>query len=157
MASAARTVRSESFSCAIGCPNRAINPSPSVLATRPPICDPGVETGRKAGRSDKIAEHHGDGAALGRNLGGFGPQGEARCQARLHRKRRGSQLPDCDEQPAPITDGRDANPPEVFRRYMTENVLVDPVLAKGRRILVETELAKPPAEVHGRAPHRFQG
>src|ERR1700722_17179744 len=36
-----------------------------------PVLD--VETGRKAGRSDKIAEHHGDGAALGRNLGGFGP------------------------------------------------------------------------------------
>ena len=28
----------ESFYCAIGCPNNAISPSPSFLATRPPIC-----------------------------------------------------------------------------------------------------------------------
>jgi hypothetical protein len=120
-----------------------------------PVLD--VETGRKAGRSDKIAEHHGDGAALGRNLGGFEPQGEARRGAQLHRKRRASQLPDCDEQPAPITDRRDADPPEIFRRYMTENMLVDPVLAKSRLVLLETETPKPPAELHGRAPHGFQG
>lgn len=36
MASAARTARSASFSCACGYPNRAINPSPSLLCTWPP-------------------------------------------------------------------------------------------------------------------------
>ena len=47
------------------------------------------------------------------------------------------------------------DPPKVVRRNTTENVLVNSVLAKGRCLLVETEIAKPPAEVHGRAPHRL--
>jgi hypothetical protein len=35
---------------------------------------------------------------------------------------------------------------------MTENELVDPFLAKGRLILVETEAPKPPLHVHGGLP-----
>ena len=37
MASAARTARSASFSCATGYPNSAISPSPSFLPTFPPL------------------------------------------------------------------------------------------------------------------------
>jgi len=57
------------------------------------------------------------------------------------------------EQLASIANGRDADLPEVFRRYITEDLLVDPVLAKSGLVLVEAETAKPPANVHSRAPH----
>ena len=89
MASAARMARSKSFSCAI----RVVRTEQSTrrravwVTQGPPFCEHrgrgyvevgveqnapvfDVETNRKAGRSDKITEHHGDGAALGRNLRG---------------------------------------------------------------------------------------
>ena len=56
-----------------------------------------------------------------------------------------------------IANGRDADLREVFRRQMTEDVLVDRVVAKSHLILPETQTAKPPADIHRRAPHGFTG
>ena len=147
MASAARTARSELFSSRDRVPEQSHQSVAERLGDASahlrhcgrgrvevgaeqiaPILD--VETGRKAGRSDKIAEHHGDGPALGRKPSGV--LGRATRARGSIEKRRAGQLPDRDEQPAPIADRRDADPPEIFRRHMTKNVLVDPVLAKSR-------------------------
>ena len=57
---------------------------------------------------------------------------------------------------ASIPDGRDTDLPEVFRRYVTEDLVVDPVIAKNGLVLVETEIAEPPADVHA-APHLASG
>jgi len=40
---------------------------------------------------------------------------------------------------------------------VTEDLPVDPVLAKSGLVLVETEIAKPAADIHSRAPHGLPG
>ena len=74
--------------------------------------------------------------------------------ARIHRNGRGGQLPNGGQELTPVADGRDADLPKVLRRYMTESLLVDPVLPKSGFVLLETETPEPPSHVHGRAPNR---
>jgi hypothetical protein len=108
-------------------------------------------------RSDGIAEHDRDRAALRREFRGFAPHGRTGRRAGLRRGGWSDQLRDSGEQLASITDGSDTDLPKVFRRYVTEDLFVDAVLAKSGLVLVETETAKPTADVHGRASHGLIG
>ena len=72
-------------------------------------------------------------------------------RASIRRRRRRGQLRDRGEQLPAIADGRDADLPQVLRRYVSEDLLVDPVLAKSGLVLPETEIAKPPPDVHSPA------
>ncbi len=114
----------------------------------------GVEPRREARRAGEIAEHHGDRPALG---GVFdGPLRRRRTLPRrgeVRRGRRVGQSGDGRKQPAPVADRGDADVPEVVRRQLRQDVRVDPVVSKVLLVLTETETAKPPADVHGRAPH----
>ena len=67
----------------------------------------------------------------------------------------GGQRSDRGEQPAPIADGSDADVLEIVRRQLRQHVCIDLVVPKIRLVLAETETAKPPADVHGRAPHAY--
>jgi hypothetical protein len=95
------------------------------------------------------------GPPLGRNFRGSGPHARTGRRVGFGRGRQGGQFRDCGEQLASIADGRDADLPEVFRRYMTENLVVDPVLAKGRMYLSRPRLrSHPPTSMA--APHMAQ-
>jgi hypothetical protein len=58
---------------------------------------------------------------------------------------------------SPITESRDADFLEVVARQPRQQLRVDPVVSEIRFILFEAETAKPPANIHGRAPHAFAG
>ena len=116
----------------------------------------GVELRGEARRADEVAEHDRDRTALGRDLGSFvGGAGEG-C-SRSARKSRRRQGGDRGEQHAPIAYGRNADLLEVLGRQVREDRLLDPVIAKRGLVLAKAETAKPPADIHGRAPHGLAG
>ena len=61
----------------------------------------------------------------------------------------------CDrvEQLRPIAKSGDANILEVVARQPREHLRVDFIVSKIGLVLAEAETAKPPADIHGRAPH----
>ena len=112
----------------------------------------------EARRTHQIAEHHRDGAALGRSrlrgywakrmgCGGFGFR---RGRRRSHEAR------DRPQQSFTIAE-RHPKLFEVAVGEIGEHVHVDCVVAKGGLVLTEAESAKPNADIHGRAPHGLVG
>jgi hypothetical protein len=68
-----------------------------------------------------------------------------------------NQCGDCAEQPKPVAESGDANVLEAGVRQLRQQVRVDLVVPEIRLVLTETETAKPPADIHGRAPHGLAG
>ena len=116
-----------------------------------------VELRGEARRADEVAEHHGNRAALGGDFRGFGGVVPEKAAAHRLGRRRRRQCGDRGEQHAPVAYGRDADLLQVLDRQVREDRLPDPVVAKRSLIFAKAETAKPPADVHGRAPHGIIG
>jgi hypothetical protein len=63
---------------------------------------------------------------------------------------------DCVEQSQPVASSGDADVLEDVVRQPRQQVRVDLVVSEIRLVLAEPETAKPPADIHGRAPHGLQ-
>ena len=114
-----------------------------------------VEPRRERRRTDEVAEHDRDRAALG--------QSRSRgCRARrvgrdrfgcCRGRRRPCEARDRLEQSFAVAE-RQSELREIALSEIGEHVRVDRVVAKGGLVAAEAETAKPPADVHGRASHR---
>jgi hypothetical protein len=60
---------------------------------------------------------------------------------------------DRNDKPSPIAYPRNAELLQILHREVRKNRLVDPVVAERGLIFAETETTKPPADIHGGAPH----
>jgi len=116
----------------------------------------GVELGDKARRADEVEEQDGDRTALGGNFGTVRRRGLGRRRGNACGSCAG-QCGDCNKQPAPIANRRDANIFEVVCRQPRQHVRVNLVVSELLLVLTEAEAAKPIADIHGRAPHGSTG
>ena len=109
----------------------------------------GIEARRQRSRADQIAEHQGQLAPLGR------AEHIPRYRRRCSRNRTAAQRGDRRQQPAPITDRRDADLFQIVCGQLRQHVPIDRVFREGRRVPPEAETPQPLGNVHGFAslPH----
>ena len=113
----------------------------------------GVEPRRERRRTDQIAEHDRDRAALGGDFrDSFRWRRRSRRRGGLPRSSRRRQCGYGSEQFAPIADGRDAYLLEVLRRQVRKYCFVDPVVAKRGLVSLKANLFQPRSEVHAPGP-----
>jgi hypothetical protein len=116
-----------------------------------------VEFRREARRADEIAEHHRDRAPLRRYPKTPRRPGLGWRRSHARRRRFDGRGGDRGEKPAPVANRGDPDVLEVVRRQLRQHVRIDLVVSEIRLVLAEAEAAKPPANVHGRAPPGFAG
>ena len=111
----------------------------------------GIEARRQRSRADQIAEHQGQLAPLGR------AEHIPRYRRRCSRNRTAAQRGDRRQQPAPITDRRDADLFQIVCVQVPQHVPIDRVFREGRRVPPEAETTQPLGNVHGFAslPHKL--
>jgi hypothetical protein len=73
------------------------------------------------------------------------------------RRHRTDQSCDGGEQSTTITYRNNANISQIIRRQLVQHVRIDFIVSKFLLVLTEAETTKPPADIHGRAPHGLPG
>jgi hypothetical protein len=116
-----------------------------------------VELRGEACRSDEVAKHHCDRAALGRNLWGFGKHRGGWRSANRFRADRRRQRSNRVEQFTAMPDASNPQILKVLRRQALKDLVVDFIFSKRRFVLGKAQITKPAPDIHLFAPARPAG